>query len=289
MSRADRFTDHVALVTGVSDRGIGGAIVERLADEGCAVAVLWLEEPTRTLKKLRRRETPHVSVRCDVTDAGSVAAAVDTCMAEFGQIDVVVNNAGVEVAGPLEATTDADWDRLMAVNLGGLMKVTRACLPYLTQPSGVVVNIASVLGLAGCSGFTAYSASKAGATGLTQSLAAELAASGRRAVCVAPALVHTPMAHRHVAAADETAREQTEAAHPLGIGMPADVAAAVAFLASEEARWITGITLPLGYHEAFPLPSRPVEETPVMREESSEESQEKRASVRTRESELASR
>ena len=256
-----RFSDKVALVTGVSDRGIGGAIVERLADEGAAIAVLWLDRPKRTLKRLERRDTPHVSVRCDVTDAESVAEAIDACMAEFGQIDLVVNNAGVEIAGPLEQTTDAQWDQLMAVNLGGLMKVTRAALPYLTEPGGVVVNIASVLGLAGCGGFTAYSASKAGVTGLTQSLASELAPSQRRCVCVAPALVHTPMAHRHVAAAGEAEREQIEAAHPLGVGMPGDVAAAVAFLASDEARWISGITLPLGYHEHFPLPSRAVEKT----------------------------
>ena len=261
MSSSARFADAVVLVTGVSDRGIGGAIVERLADEGAAVAVLWLEEPKRTLRKLARREAPHLSVRCDVTDTASVAAAIDACMAEFGQIDVVVNNAGVEIAGPLETTDDAQWERLMAVNLGGVMKVTRAALPYLTEPGGVVVTIGSVLGLAGCAGFTAYSASKAGAEGLTQSLAAELAPSGRRAVGVAPALVHTPMAHRHVGVADEADREATEAAHPLGIGMPADVASAVAFLASAEARWITGITLPLGYHRHFPLPSRAVETT----------------------------
>ena len=259
MPQAARFSDHVALVTGVSDRGIGGAIVERLAAEGCAIAALWLDEPRRTLKKLARRDVPHVSVRCDVTDSDSVAAAVDDCMGEFGQIDVVVNNAGIEIAGPLEQTSDAQWDRLMAVNLGGLMKVSRAALPYLTEPGGVIVNVASVLGLAGCGGFTAYSASKAGVDGLTRSLASEIAPTGRRVVCVAPALVHTPMAHRHVSAADEAAREQTEAAHPLGIGMPADVAAAVAFLASDEARWITGCTLPLGYHPSFPLPSRPVE------------------------------
>ena len=256
-----RFSDKVALVTGVSDRGIGGAVVERLAREGAAVAVLWMDPPKRTLKALGRREVPHVSARCDVTDNDSVAAAVDACMAEFGQIDVVVNNAGVDFAGPLEQTDDRLWDQLMAVNLGGLMRVTRAALPYLAEPGGVVVSIGSVLGLAGCPGFTAYSASKAGACGLTQSLAAELAPSGRRAVCVAPALVHTPMAHKHVATAGPAERDAIDAAHPLGVGMPGDVAAAVAFLASDEARWITGITLPLGYHESFPLPSEAVERT----------------------------
>ena len=262
--RADlrgRFSDKVVLVTGVSDRGIGGAIAERVTDEGGAVAALWLDQPQRTLKKLSRRQAPHVSVRCDVTNSSSVAAAIDACMAEFGQIDVVVNNAGVEIAGPLEETTDEQWDALIDVNLGGLMKVTRAALPYLTEPGGVIVNIASVLGLAGCAGFTAYSASKAGVTGLTQSLASELAPTGRRCVCVAPALVHTPMAHRHVATAGEAERDEIERAHLNGVGMPGDVAAAVAFLASDEARWISGITLPLGYHTHFPLPSAAVERT----------------------------
>jgi NAD(P)-dependent dehydrogenase (short-subunit alcohol dehydrogenase family) len=124
----------------------------------------------------------------------------------------------------------------------------------------VIVNIASALGIAGCSTFAAYSASKAGLIGMTQSVAAELAPRGIRAVCVAPALVHTPMLHRHIDSQTPEIMKQIEASHPLGVGTAHDVAAAVAFLASHEARWITGVTLPLGWLPAFPLPSEPFQQ-----------------------------
>lgn len=252
---AARFVDKVAIVTGVSDRGIGGAIAERLAAEGAAVAVCYFpERPTRTLKKLAKLGQPILEVRCDVTSNESVAQAIDDVMGEFGQIDVLVNNAGVDRARPMEDMNDADWDLTINVNLSGVMRLTRAASKFLAEPGGVVVNVASALGLGGCYGFTAYSASKAGVIGMTQSLALEMAPRGQRAVCVAPALVHTQMAHKHIGQLTEKDAAQIEAAHPMGVGMPADIASAVAFLASDEARWVTGVTLPLGYLNQFGLP-----------------------------------
>lgn len=252
---AARFVDKVAVVTGVSDRGIGGAIAERLAAEGAAVAVFYHpSEPSRTLKKLTKLGQPVLAVPCDVTCNESVANAIDTVMGEYGQIDALVNNAGVDRARPMEEMADADWDLTIDVNLSGVMRVTRAASRYLSEPGGVIVNVASALGLGGCYGFTAYSASKAGVIGMTQSLALEMASRGQRAVCVAPALVHTPMAHKHINQLTEADAAQIEAAHPMGVGMPADISAAVAFLASDEARWITGVTLPLGYLNQFGLP-----------------------------------
>jgi NAD(P)-dependent dehydrogenase (short-subunit alcohol dehydrogenase family) len=194
-----------------------------------------------------------------VTKAGDINRAVDDCMEEFGKIDIVVNNAGVELARSLEDFTADQWRKLLDVNLNGAIAVTKAALPYLSAPGGVVVNIASALGLAGCAGFSVYSASKAGLIGFTQSLAWELAPKGIRVVAVAPGLVHTPMIHKHI---DQLTPEvwaqveaQVEACHPLGMGLPDDVAAAVAFLASGDARWITGITLPLGWAYHYPLPT----------------------------------
>jgi len=249
-----RFTGKVAVVTGANDRGIGGAIAERLADEGAAVMMLAPQEPPRLTKRLRRKGARFGWSACDVTDSAQVRLGMDACLREFGGIDVVVNNAGTEQTQPLADSTDEQWERLIEVNLNGAARVTRAALAHLSD-GGVVVNIASVLGLAGCSGCTAYSASKAGLIGMTQSLAWELAPRGIRCVCVAPGMVHTPMVHRHVDQLDERARRQIEACHPLGVGMPQDVAAAVAFLASGDARWITGITLPLGWTNSFPLPT----------------------------------
>jgi NAD(P)-dependent dehydrogenase (short-subunit alcohol dehydrogenase family) len=175
-------------------------------------------------------------------------------MGEFGKIDVVVNNAGVELARPLEKFSDADWKELLDVNLNGAIAVAQATLPYLPQPGGVIVNIASALGLAGCPGYSIYSASKAGLIGFTQSLAWELAPQRIRVVAVAPALVYTPMVHKYMSQITPALWQQIEACHPLGIGGPGDVAAAVAFLASSDARWITGVTLPLGWAANFPLP-----------------------------------
>ena len=109
--------------------------------------------------------------------------------------------------------------------------------------------------MAGCAGYHAYSASKAGLIGMTQSLALELAPRGQRAVCVAPALVHTPMAHKHVASLDESTKKDLESAHPLGMGAPSDVANAVTFLASKNASWITGVSLPLGWIPSWGLPA----------------------------------
>ena len=251
-----RYEDSVVFVSGVSDRGIGGAIVERLSAEGAAVAVTWYQHPPeRLLRRLSRSGAPHLSVECDVTRQRSVDSAVAACLDRFGRIDVLVNNAGVESAAELETVSDYQWLRTLDVNLNGAMRLTRAVLPHLSTQGGVVVSIASVLAMAGSSEYAAYKTSKAGLIGMTQSLALEIACRGQRALCLAPALVHTAMVHKHLAAMTDDEKRQTEAMHPLGIGQPQDVASAVAFLASEEARWITGVTLPMGWVNGYPLPA----------------------------------
>ncbi len=250
-----RFAGKVALITGASDRGIGGEIAVRLASEGAAVAMISRREPARLLMKLSRYNQGAVHTPGDVTKGGDIARAIDDCLGEFGKLDVVVNNAGVEVARPLEKFSDDDWRALLEVNLNGAIAVSKAALPHLAEPGGVIVNIASALGIGGCPGFSVYSASKAGMIGFTQSLAWELAPRGIRVVAVAPGLVHTPMVHKHADKLTPEIWRQIESCHPLGMGRPNDVAAAVAFLASSDARWITGITLPLGWAQHYPLPT----------------------------------
>jgi 3-oxoacyl-[acyl-carrier protein] reductase len=252
---AQRFAGKVALITGASDRGIGGEIAVRLAREGAGVAMVSRHEPQRLLKKVSRFEHGCVHTTGDVTKAADVKRAIDECLGEFGKIDIVVNNAGVEVARSLDKFPENEWRELIDINLNGAIAVTQAALPHLTSPGGVVVNIASALGIGGCPGFSVYSASKAGLIGFTQSLAWELAPKGIRVVAVAPGLVHTPMIHKHVAHLTPEIWAKIEACHPLGMGRPDDVAAAVAFLASSDARWITGITLPLGWAQHYPLPT----------------------------------
>jgi 3-oxoacyl-[acyl-carrier protein] reductase len=250
-----RFAGKVALITGTSDRGIGGEIAVRLAREGAAVSLISRSVPQRLLKKVNRFEHGAIHSAGDITKPADVKRAIDDCMGEFGKIDIVVNNAGVEMARSLDKFTDDEWRQLIEINLSGAISVTRAALPYLSSPGGVIVNIASALGLGGCPGFSVYSATKAGLIGFTQSLAWELAPKNIRVVAVAPGLVHTPMIHKHIDQLTPEIWTKIEACHPLGMGRPDDVAAAVAFLASADARWITGITLPLGWAYHYPLPT----------------------------------
>jgi 3-oxoacyl-[acyl-carrier protein] reductase len=253
--RRGRFAGKVVLVTGASDRGIGGAIAELLAEEQAELVLVSRQQPARLIKKLHRLGTRAAWLACDITQPHEVHAAVAETRAQFGRLDVLVNNAGVEVACNLESFPADQWRNVLDVNLVGAIEVTQAALPDLLDSRGVVVNIASALALGGCPGYSIYSASKAGLMGLTQSLAWELAPRGVRVVGVAPGLVLTPMVHKHRAQLNPQTLEQIEACHPLGVGLPRDVAAAVAFLASDDARWITGITLPLGWAQHYPLPS----------------------------------
>jgi NAD(P)-dependent dehydrogenase (short-subunit alcohol dehydrogenase family) len=250
-----RFTGKVALVSGASDRGIGGAIAERLAEEGAAVSLFGLDEPTRLMDRLAQDNAEVCYAPCDVTCQQDVDRVVGETLRLFGRIDVVVNNAGEEIAEPFEHLTDDAWARLIDVNLSGVMRLSRASLPALKKRGGAIVNIASASALGGTPGLAAYSAAKAGVIGLTQTLAMELAPHAVRVVALAPALVKTPMATKHIAQITRETWEKIQAVHPLGIGRPQDVAAAVAFLASDEARWITGITLPMGWCPGYPLPN----------------------------------
>jgi 3-oxoacyl-[acyl-carrier protein] reductase len=250
-----RFTGKVALITGASDRGIGGAIARRLSDEGAAVSMVSRSEPSSLLKRLRKTHVGRsVFTLGDVCQKDDIARCIDATMEEFGQIDVLINNAGIDESGPLDKFSDDDVEQVLNTNLIAAMRMTRAVLPYLPEPGGVIVNISSALALGGCTNFTAYSASKAGLIGFTQALAAEICGKRQRAVSVAPALVVTPMSRRYVTELNEATKTAIQQSHPLGVGLPDDVAAAVAFLASDDARWITGITLPLGWMPTFALP-----------------------------------
>lgn len=249
-----RFADKVAIITGSSDRGIGGATALRLAEEGCAVILASRRTPERLLKKLDRMGARHAFLSADITVRDDIRRIVATAVDRFGRLDILVNNAGVEVSARLVDSTEEEWRQLLDINLNGCIALSKEALPHLKKPGGVIVNVASALGLAGCVGFSVYSASKAGMIGFTQSLAWEVARDGIRVVAVAPGLVHTPMAQKHAAKLTPEVWAQLEACHPLGVGRAVDCANAIAFLASEDARWITGITLPLGYAHQFPLP-----------------------------------
>jgi len=248
-----RFAGQVAFITGTSDQGIGGAVAETMAEAGAAVVLVTPDEPQRLIKRLRRAKRRFCWADCDITKLDQVHKAIELGFDKFGKIDILVNNAGIEQARSIEMFEEEEWENILAVNLSGTIRVTRAALPYLAG-RGVIINVSSALALGGCPGYSVYSASKAGVDGFTQSLAWELAPRGIRVVGVAPGLVHTPMIHKHIQHLTSEVQACINACHPLGMGMPGDVAPVIAFLASNEARWITGVTIPVGWSYGYPLP-----------------------------------
>ena len=230
----------IALVTGAS-RGIGAAIATTLARQGASVAVNYFgsEQAARAVvEEITREGGKAVAIQANV----GVAAEADRLLAQvietFGRVDIVVNNAGITRDGLLVRMSDSDWRDVIDTNLTGTFNVTRAVTrPMMKQRAGTIINITSVVGLTGNAGQANYSAAKAGVIGLTKSTARELASRGIRVNAVAPGFIETDM----TAELSESVRSEVVKDIALGtLGKPADVANMVAFLASEEAPYITG-------------------------------------------------
>ncbi|MFF3378822.1 SDR family NAD(P)-dependent oxidoreductase [Streptomyces sp. NPDC002680] len=242
MTSTRRFEGYGVLVTGAA-RGIGAATARRLAEEGARVLVtdVDLDAAERTAVALRERGLAAEAFVCDVADRASAEAAVERAVASFGSLDVLVNNAyGCTPDVPLfEDQLDETWDRDLDLTLTGAYRCCRAALPHLVASGrGAVVSIGSVNGVQSF-GNHAYSAAKAGLASLTRTLAGHAAARGVRVNLVEPGTVRTT-----AWAGRDGELEALRELYPLGrIGEPEDVAAAVAFLASGDAAWITGTTL----------------------------------------------
>ncbi len=230
----------VALVTGGS-RGIGEAIVRRLADEGAAVALCarHLEPAKRVAETVRARGGQALAVAADVGRSEDADRLVAACLDRFGRLDVLVNNAGITRDGLILRMKDEDWDAVLSVNLAGAFRCARAALrPMLRQKQGGrIINIGSVVGSMGNVGQVNYVAAKAGLAGLTKALAREVASRGITVNLIAPGFIETEM----TAGLPEGAKQAYLAQIPQGrFGTAAEVAAVAAFLASEGAAYITG-------------------------------------------------
>lgn len=253
--QGNRFHGKTVAITGPSLHGIGGSIAMRLAEEGASLVLLGLERPEELLERLEGLDCKADYFHCDVADTLATTSARDAMDEEKIEIDVLVNNAGVDWSSPFHSMDETQWREIIEVNFAGVLRMSQALLPQLEKRKGVIVNISSATGCAGAVGLAAYGASKAAVNSLTQSLAAEYAEKKVRVVGVAPALVRTPMVAPYVENMTAEDWEKIQRCHPLGIGLPEDVAAAVAFLASSEARWISGVTLPMGWISHWPMPS----------------------------------
>jgi 2-hydroxycyclohexanecarboxyl-CoA dehydrogenase len=236
----------VAVVTGAA-RGIGAAIADQLAAVGAAVAV-WDVDGAAAATAAAALAAAHggkaIGTAVDVADRDAVVAGLDAVEHQLGPIDVLVNNAGVDVIRPFLESEEPEWDRIVAVNLLGTIRCCHVVAPGMAERGrGAIVNLGSDAGRVGSSGEAVYSASKGGVIAFTKTLARELAASGVRVNCVCPGPTDTALLDQ-VAAASQKLYDSLARAIPLRrIAQPADLAPAVAFLASDAAAFITGQTL----------------------------------------------
>ena len=235
-------SNRVAFITGAS-RGIGRATALTLCRAGFDIVVASpeIEKNEEVAAEIRACSGEAMTVNLDVASAGSVKEAFAKALADKSRIDVLVNNAGITRDGLAVRMKPADWDLVLRINLDGAFLCTQAVLPGMMRNRwGRIINIASVVGQAGSPGQANYAASKAGLIGLTKALAQEMASRGITVNAFAPGYIATDM----TAALAEEVRQRILAAVPLGrMGRPEDIAAAVKFLASEDAAYITGQVL----------------------------------------------
>jgi 3-oxoacyl-[acyl-carrier protein] reductase len=235
-----RFKDQVAIITGAA-KGIGRSIALALVKEGAKVVLVDVDgEVLRSLQEeIEKRGGQALSVACDISTFFDVERMVEQGLKAFGRIDLLVNNAGIIRRGTIETVSEEDWDRVIAVNLKGTFNCCKAVVgPMKRQRSGKIVNVSSIAGKLGdITSAPGYGSSKAGADALMKTLARQLAPSGIRVNAVAPHAIETEMSAQWP---DERKREVITGI-PLGrLGRPEDVAAAVLFLASDDASFITG-------------------------------------------------
>lgn len=232
-----RFSGKVCLVSGAGS-GIGKAVAKQLAREGGRVAVIDLNEQhgKQTVQEITSEKGEAIFAKCNVGDVDEVKAAIQKAVEQWGRVDVVVNDAAMMTFQPIVELPDDDWDRVLDVNLRAVFLFCKYSTPHM-PPGGAIVNISSVHAHETTRNVVPYAASKGGMEAFTRGFSEEMAAKKIRINCVAPGAVDTPMLWNNPNV--KSGVEKVEGA----IGKPEDIAAAVCFLASPEARFITGTTL----------------------------------------------
>jgi meso-butanediol dehydrogenase/(S,S)-butanediol dehydrogenase/diacetyl reductase len=241
-----RFTDRVLFITGAGS-GLGRATAQLFASEGARVFGVDLnaEGVAETARAIEAAGGRAASTRCDVGSLAEVSAAVDAAIAAFGGIDILVNAAGIGRSARFEEIEAEEWDRVLRVNLTGAFNTTRAALPHLLKRPGTIVNVASTAGMRGQAYAAHYAASKAGLVNFTRSLALEFASRGLRINCLAPAGIRSPLIQHFIPRKDF---ERSLVAYisppvPHQMAEPEEMAQAIAYLASDDAKMVVGAVL----------------------------------------------
>jgi NAD(P)-dependent dehydrogenase (short-subunit alcohol dehydrogenase family) len=247
-----RLDGKTAVVTGAGS-GIGQAIASTFAAHGARIIVLERDAAgaATTVERIRAAGGAAVAVACDVADAAAVAAAFDRVDQDTKRLDILVNNAGIAHIGTVESTTEADLDRIYAVNVKGVFLCAQAGIRRMSrQGGGVILNLASIASLIGLPDRFAYSMSKGAVLAMTRSIAVDYIKQGIRCNCVCPARVHTPFVDGYLKATypgrEPEMFRQLSAYQPIGrMGTPEEVAALALYLCSDEASFITGQAYPI--------------------------------------------
>ena len=247
MDRSRRFADKVALITG-GGAGLGRATALRLAEEGARVAVadLLSERADAVAEEIESLGACGLSIRCDVASEGDCRRMVEETVAAFGRLDVLFTSAGLHGGGRTVEDTDVDtWDQVLGVDLKGVYLSCKFAVPQMRKAGGgAIVHVSSIGGLSGSPHGLPFQTAKGGLINLTRHMAVAHAPDQIRVNCICPGVVETPLTSQWLS--DPETREKVTAWHPLNrIGSPEEIAATVAFLASDEASFITGAILPV--------------------------------------------